>query len=80
MVKYYVYAIKSKRDGRIYVGMSFNPELRLKQHNQGKNPSTRPWRLWNIIYKKSFESRPEARKEEKRLKSGFGKEFLKSLP
>ena len=60
--------------------MSINPELRLKQHNQGKNPSTKPWRPWNIIYKKSFESRPEARKEEKRLKSGFGKEFLKSLP
>ncbi len=60
--------------------MSINPELRLKQHNQDKNPSTKPWRPWNIIYKKSFESRSEARKEEKRLKSGFGKEFLKSLP
>ncbi len=80
MDKYFVYAIKNNVSNRIYVGMSINPELRLKQHNQGKNPSTKPWRPWNIIYKKSFESRPEARKEEKRLKSGFGKEFLKSLP
>lgn len=80
MVRHYVYAIQSGKDGRIYVGLSMNTELRLRQHNHGKNPSTKPWRPWNIIYKKSFESRPEARKEEKRLKSGFGKEFLKSLP
>ena len=79
MVKYNVYAIKSKKDGRIYVGMSINPELRLKQHNQGKNPSTKPWRPWKTIYKKLVGSRVEARKEEKRLKSGSGKEFLKSL-
>ena len=80
MDKYYVYGIKSGRGGRVYVGLSMNPDLRLKQHNHGKTPSTKPWRPWNIIYKKTFASRPEARKEEKRLKSGFGKEFLKSLP
>ena len=77
---YYIYAIKSGKDGRIYVGLSKNPNKRLGQHNKGKTSSTKPWRPWNLIYKKSFESRPEARKEEKRLKSGFGKEFLKSLP
>lgn len=80
MNKYCVYAIKSEVDDRIYVGMTINTSVRLAQHNHGKNPSTKPWRPWNMIYKKSFESRLEARKEEKRLKSGFGKEFLKSLP
>jgi putative endonuclease len=79
MERYFVYAIKSLLDGRIYVGLTSNPETRIKQHNVGKNSSTKAWRPWILIYKKFVGPRPEARKEEKRLKSGSGKEFLKSL-
>ncbi|MEX2033064.1 MAG: GIY-YIG nuclease family protein [Candidatus Colwellbacteria bacterium] len=79
MDKYYVYAIRSSKDDRIYVGLSEHPDKRLDQHNKGKTPSTKPWRPWVIIYQKFVGSRPEARKEEKRLKSGSGKEFLKAL-
>lgn len=80
MNNYFVYAIKSKKDNRIYVGLSNNPERRLFEHNAGKTRPTKPWRPWLIIYKKFVGSRVEARKEEKRLKSGSGKEFLKTLP
>ncbi len=78
MDKYFVYAIKSKKDGRIYIGMSKNPEKRLIEHNKGWTKSTKIFRLWKIIYKKRINSRAEAREEEKRLKSGFGREFLKN--
>ncbi|MDP1629489.1 MAG: GIY-YIG nuclease family protein, partial [bacterium] len=67
------------KDGRIYVGISDNPERRLRDHNKGSTRSTRYYRPWKPIYKKFVGSRVEARKEEKILKSGFGKEFLKSL-
>jgi putative endonuclease len=80
MENYFVYAIKSGVDNRIYVGMSQNPTKRLSEHNNGKTSSTKHWKPWKIIYKKFIGSRLEARKEEKCLKSGFGKEFLKSLP
>ena len=33
---FFVYAIKSEKDGRIYVGMCNEVEVRLKQHNAGK--------------------------------------------
>ena len=76
---YYVYAIRSDKDGRIYVGLSGDPDKRLSEHNHGLTSSTKFWRPWRVIYKKFVGSRLEARKEEKRLKSGSGKEFLKSL-
>ncbi|HUT96218.1 MAG TPA: GIY-YIG nuclease family protein [Candidatus Paceibacterota bacterium] len=79
MKKYFVYAIKSGKDSRIYVGISENPERRLREHNNGDTKSTKFYRPWKIIYKKFAGTRINARNEEKKLKSGFGKEFLKSL-
>jgi len=79
MKEYFVYAIKSKKDGRIYVGISEDPERRLEEHNKAQVTSTRYYLPWILIYQKFIGKRIEARREEKRLKSGFGKEFLKSL-
>ena len=79
MDRYFVYAIKSEIDSRIYVGISKYPEKRLLEHNNGETKSTKAYRPWGLIYKKFIGSRIEARKEEKRLKSGYGKEFLKTL-
>jgi len=76
---YFVYAIKSKVDGRIYVGMSINFETRLKEHNAGKTKSTKGYRPWELIYKEAALNRIEARQREKYLKSGIGKEYLKSI-
>ncbi len=79
MEKYFVYAIKSHKDGRIYVGLSKNPERRLLEHNKGDTKSTKFYRPWAIIYKKLVGTRKDARKEEKKLKSGYRKELLKSI-
>ncbi|MFH0803731.1 MAG: GIY-YIG nuclease family protein [Candidatus Tagabacteria bacterium] len=79
MEGYFVYAIKSNKDSRIYVGISENPERRLGEHNSGDAKSTKFYRPWIIIYKKFIGTRIKARKEEKKLKSGYGKEFLKLL-
>ena len=75
---YLVYAIRSGKDGRIYVGMCANFETRLKEHNAGKTKSTKGFRPWKLIYLEEAIDRVEARKREKYLKSGVGKEFLKS--
>ena len=74
-----VYAIVSLTNKEIYVGMALSAEQRLKEHNNGKNRYTkglRPWKLFKIEY---FPDWKEARIREKYLKSGAGKEFLKSL-
>jgi len=79
MNDYFVYAIKSKKDGRIYVGLSSNPERRLKEHNTSDTKSTRAFKPWYLIYKKFVGTRINARVLEKKMKSGSGKEFLKTL-
>ncbi|MBS9524416.1 GIY-YIG nuclease family protein [Litoribacter ruber] len=76
---FFVYAIKSKVDGRIYVGFSTDPVKRLKEHNAGKTKSTKGFRPWEIIYQETAKTRTEARAREIFLKSGSGKEFLKSI-
>jgi len=76
---WYVYSLISLKDGNIYIGISENPEERLKQHNLGMTHSTKPRRPFKIIYKEECGGRKDARKREKYLKSGIGREFLKSL-
>lgn len=79
MISYFVYAIQSKLDNRIYVGISKDPERRLVSHNNGETKSTKGFRPWILIYSRLIGSRSEARKEEIRLKSGYGKEWLKEI-
>jgi putative endonuclease len=78
-MEYYVYAIQSQKDGRIYVGMSENVELRIITHNNGRVFSTKGFLPWLLIYKEFVGERKNARVKEKYYKSGCGKEFLKRL-
>ena len=76
---YYVYIIKSEINGSLYKGLSINPARRIKEHNSGKTKSTRPYRPWKIVLIEEFENLVEARNREKYLKSGTGREYLKSI-
>ena len=79
MSEYFVYAIKSLERNYIYVGMTDNPERRLQQHNSGKGKATKPFAPFRMIYLEKVGTREQARKREKYLKSGVGKEFLKKI-
>jgi putative endonuclease len=76
---FYVYAIQSLKDGRIYVGMTADINKRIQQHNSGLTFSTKPFKPWRLIYTEVLSNRISARTKEKYLKSGVGKEFLKSI-
>ncbi|MBD77843.1 MAG: endonuclease [Crocinitomicaceae bacterium] len=76
---HYIYAIKSEKDGRIYVGMSMDYQKRVIEHNSGKTKSTKGYLPWKLIYVERVLTRIEARTREKFLKAGSGKEFLKGL-
>lgn len=75
---YYVYAIKSLERVYIYVGMANNVERRIDEHNKEKNRSTKAYKPFNLIYTEKCDTRIESRQRKKYLKSGIGKEFLKS--
>jgi len=63
----------------IYVGLTRDLDRRLIEHNKGETRSTKAYKPFVLIYEERFNSRVEARAKEKYLKSGIGKEFLKSL-
>ena len=58
--------------------MSGDVGKRLKEHNNGKTKSTKGYLPWILFFFEEFETRIEARSREKYLKSGIGKEFIKS--
>ena len=76
---YFVYAISSAFRPYIYVGISNNIKRRINQHNRGYNRTTKPYAPFNVILIEQYETRMQARQREKYLKSGIGKEFLKTL-
>jgi putative endonuclease len=76
---FYVYAIRSLSRNYIYVGMTNNIERRIKEHNQGENKSTKAYKPFVLIYSDVQPDGISARTKEKFLKSGIGKEFLRSL-
>ena len=75
----YIYVLKSKKDLKRYIGLTNNLERRLLLHNSGKVKATKNRRPFELIYFEKFENRTKAAKREKFLKSGKGREFLKSI-
>jgi putative endonuclease len=76
----YVYVIRSELNGSFYVGLTVDISLRIWQHNRGMTKSTKGFRPWKLVFSETFLTRIEARKREKYLKSGIGKEFIKKWP
>jgi putative endonuclease len=75
---YYVYALVSEKFNRIYVGLTKNLDLRIKEHNSGRTKTTKHFKPWKLLYVEEINALSDARYREKQLKSGYGKEFLKS--
>ena len=76
---YTVYVLLSLKDGKHYTGSTSNLVRRLKEHNSGKTESTRRRRPFELVYTEEYETRPEAEKRERYLKTGTGRSELKKL-
>jgi putative endonuclease len=76
---YYVYVLESQKDGKHYVGQTANLQVRLSQHNSGESRYTKNRGPWAIIYSEEYNTRSEAMRRERYLKTGVGRDFLKSL-
>lgn len=77
---YYVYIIKSEKNGKKYVGMTGDLKRRIKEHNNGSSDFTKdnggPWKL---VYYEALIDKQKAQIEEKFLKSGKVRERIKYL-
>ncbi len=76
---YWVYALKSMTQKYIYVGITNDINRRVNEHNTGRSKTTKSRAPFKLIYSETVKDRREARKREKYLKSGIGKEFLKNI-
>jgi putative endonuclease len=74
---YIVYVLQDNNN-KYYKGMTDNIERRLKEHRRGKTKSTKNMSDLRIVYTERLETRIEARKREKYLKSAAGRRFLKN--
>jgi len=74
---YFVYVLKSQKDGELYTGFTSNLERRLLEHNQGLEISTKSRIPFELIYYEWCIDKKDAIRREKYLKSGWGKRYLK---
>jgi putative endonuclease len=63
-----------------YKGYTSNLEQRLISHNLLGKDWTAKYRPWKLIFTKQFELKADAMKFEKWLKTGVGRDFIKTLP
>jgi len=80
---YYVYFLRSRKDGSIYIGQTSEIDKRVEKHNKGQIKSTKNRAPFDLIYFETYNTRREAMYREWILKSTSGiaekKAILKSL-
>jgi putative endonuclease len=78
MSYYYIYVLQSLKDYNWYTGYTNDLKKRLKEHNDGKNISTKNRRPFKLIYFEGCLNEEDAKAREKYLKSGMGKRYIKN--
>jgi len=68
-MKYFLYILRSLKDGKLYIGVTSNLEKRLKSHNNGYARSTKSRKPFVLVYSEDFKTLAEARKREYFLKN-----------
>ena len=75
---YYVYVLKSRKTGDIYIGCTPDLRRRLLVHNAGKSFATKSKVPWELVYYEAFKNKLDAITREKMLKyDGRGRGLLR---
>jgi putative endonuclease len=76
-----VYVLYSPKYNKHYTGYTADIVSRLVAHNHlSKYDWTKRYRPWKLIHTENFTTKAEASRREKWLKTGVGREFIRSLP
>jgi putative endonuclease len=75
---FHVYVLHAVRANKIYIGFTANLQQRLKSHDE---LATKGWtikfRPWVLVHAEVFQTKAEALKREKELKSARGRNFIR---
>ena len=72
-MKWFVYILRSQRDGKKYVGCTRDVAKRLDRHQGGAVRTTKNRAPFSLLHVEEFESRAEAFAREKFLKTWGGR-------
>ncbi len=72
---FYVYLLVSE-EGHHYTGQTPDLERRLIEHKTGTCHTTKQGKNWRIVYTEEYETRSEAMRREKYLKSSAGRRWI----
>ncbi len=75
---YSAYVLRSLSTGRLYIGSTQDFVRRLAEHQAGKAHYTRGRGPWEVVLAEAFETRAEAMRRERALKSGQGRMWLEA--
>ncbi|KKR45173.1 MAG: GIY-YIG catalytic domain protein [Parcubacteria group bacterium GW2011_GWB1_40_14] len=67
---FYVYVLKSKKDGKFYIGSTKDLERRFAEYCKGLVVSTRNRLPIDMVYQESFDTKNKAQKREQYFKGG----------
>ncbi|MGB7061933.1 MAG: GIY-YIG nuclease family protein [Candidatus Zixiibacteriota bacterium] len=76
---FYVYVLRSSVDGNLYIGQTSDLEKRVALHNEGRIRSTSRRCPLELVHVEEYETRGEAIKRERFLKSIKGRDFKRAL-
>jgi putative endonuclease len=72
-----VYVLHSQLHGKIYIGFTSDIEKRFRSHNELANKGwTVRFRPWEIVHIEIFDSKRDAMRGERELKSARGRELI----
>jgi putative endonuclease len=78
--QFWVYVIVSETTSRRYVGQTDNLDRRVAEHNcKDHNPrkhTSRNAGPWRLVHREAFDTRSEAVRRERWLKTGIGRAWL----
>ena len=69
---FYVYILKSEKDGKLYIGYTSNLQRRIAEHTDGQNKSTAYRVPLHLVYYEAYKSQADAEAREVRLKTSAG--------
>jgi putative endonuclease len=78
-MSYFVYILRSSKDGKYYIGSTADVVPRLIFHNAGLQRSTKSRIPFVLIYQEEQPDKAAALKREKQIKNYKGGEAFKSL-
>jgi len=75
---YYVYVLKSLKDGHFYIGYTRDLGERIKEHNNGISKATAYRRPLELVYFEASRNIKDAMHREKYLKTTYGHRYIRN--